>query len=81
MFWPLLLIVLGVLILFKGSSPKIMKATSKENSVSITSVFTGVDKRIESENFEGGSVLALFGGATLDLTQAKLDKRWSDSRG
>lgn len=74
MFWPLLLIVLGILILFKGSSPKVSKATSKEDAVAITSIFTGVEKRVESEKFEGGSVLALFGGVTLDLTQAKIDK-------
>ena len=72
LFWPLLLIAIGFLILFKGS----VKATvdkSSENFFSVNTVFSGSEKKIVSQNFEGGNIFTLFGGCDIDLRKAKLN--------
>jgi hypothetical protein len=37
-------------------------------------IFLGLEIKISSSNFQGGSIKALFGGAKLDLRDAKFDK-------
>jgi len=72
LFWPLLLIAVGFLILFKGS----VKATadkSSEDFFSVNTVFSGSEKKVVSQNFEGGNVFTLFGGCDIDLRKAKLN--------
>ncbi len=44
--------------------------TSFADSLNIDAVFSGVNRRMMTKNFQGGKITAAFGGADLDLTQA-----------
>lgn len=46
--------------------------THTEDTISISSAFSGAARRITSKNFRGGSVTANFGGVQLDLSEAEL---------
>lgn len=73
LFWPLLLIGLGLLILFKGS----VKSTadkSSEDFISVNSIFSGSEKKVISKSFQGGNIFVLFGGSEIDLRNTKLNK-------
>ncbi|HUU05824.1 MAG TPA: DUF5668 domain-containing protein [Patescibacteria group bacterium] len=76
-YWPALLILLGISIIFKrhpvalpgsgrGSTP------SSETSVSINNILSGSDRRINSQEFKGGDISNILGGTKLDLLEAKL---------
>ncbi|NVJ86362.1 MAG: hypothetical protein HWE15_08660 [Algoriphagus sp.] len=47
-----------------------VSGTSFSDRINIDAVFSGVNKRVLSKNFQGGKLTAAFGGVDLDLTQA-----------
>jgi predicted membrane protein len=69
--WPALLIVIGIYIIInqKNKGQQI-----QSNDGRLTSRIVFADEQISSASsaFEGGSVLIVFGGATIDLAQVKL---------
>lgn len=72
--WPLLLIVLGIWILL-GMAPGRRQEKFpgvKENDLDAFVIFSGFDRRIESQNFRGGKATAILGAIELDFTQARL---------
>jgi predicted membrane protein len=74
-FWPAMLIVAGVLIIFrkKIDHPNCeKKSLSDEDTIDEVAVFGGAEKTIMSQNFKGGRILAIFGGSTFNLSRAKL---------
>lgn len=82
-YWPVLLILIGVYIIFKRESPKTKSAGSccghngKYNEsatdfVDINSIFYGNKVIVTSNNFRGGRLTAIFGGTELNLSQCKL---------
>jgi predicted membrane protein len=87
-FWPVMLIGIGVAMLarnlerssfwhrgtFEGTSPASGAAPSAANWASPWAFFSGVKRRIESQDFEGCEALAVFGGAMLDLREANTKK-------
>lgn len=52
-----------------------MTKPSSNDVVDITAVFGGVKKKMISKQFRGGDMVAVFGGAELDLTQADIQGR------
>ncbi|TVR73100.1 MAG: hypothetical protein EA408_05600 [Marinilabiliales bacterium] len=75
LFWPALLIVVGVLIIFKGSFRRgLGYSGSKLNGDAIedVNVFGGHDRIIETPNFKGGEIVNVFGGGNYDLLQSRL---------
>jgi predicted membrane protein len=73
-FWPLLIIFAGLWVLLHPafhhrtrSFPEI-----KEGDLNISAVFSGVNRRIESQSFKGGYASAVFGSVELDFTAAAL---------
>lgn len=83
--WPLLVIMLGMIILFKpkrrgGEGHKYKKGFGEyeenhnSDKLDITAIFCGSKKRVLSKNFQGGEIAAIFGGTELNLTQADFDK-------
>jgi len=84
LFWPLILICLGVLILFRrfphpsnwkqrlGTSPRNAAAASDQGYIFEDHIFSGTEKRIVNSDFKGGRINVLFGGVKLDLSQAGL---------
>ncbi len=74
-FWPSLIIFVGLLFIFRGK--KVGHWGSKElitddEYLDDVAVFGGGHKIITSKNFQGGKVTAIFGGSTIDLSQAQL---------
>lgn len=73
-FWPVLIIGVGLWILLK---PRIFRRRPSgpgisEDDLGLFAVFSGLNRRIESEQFRGGRASVIFGGIELDFTGAKL---------
>jgi predicted membrane protein len=86
-FWPLVLIAFGATMLVSRSSlpafPPWWKTGQLDtgtnprpsffgNRLVESVIFTGAERRVESQNFEGGKVEAVFGGIDLDLSGAAI---------
>lgn len=76
---PILIIFLGLYLVFKRNSPgKKIHTYFKRNEITDNDtldelvVFGGSSKSIRSDNFKGGQVTTIFGGAELDLKNCKL---------
>jgi len=74
LFWPVILIIIGLLIIFRstGVAKSINAGTAKTDYIDDFAILGGGDRIVTSENFKGGKVTALFGGSKIDLTKAKL---------
>jgi predicted membrane protein len=77
-FWPMVLIALGLFV-FWGSLEwrnKPILPSSREGDPRTTLneavVFGGLERRMTSQDFQGGDVTAIFGGVELDLTEANI---------
>ena len=72
LFWPAILIAVGVSILLNRSmTPKNAHSKDVDN---LSAVFGGVETVNNSKNYKGGKASAIFGGVSLDLRDAKIDK-------
>jgi predicted membrane protein len=72
--WPILIIALGLLILFKPGrtdKKKIPELTADE--LRISQVFSSTVRRIEAPNFKGGTAEVVLGSAEIDLSGAGLE--------
>jgi hypothetical protein len=66
---PALLVLFGVAVIFgKGFT---QRSVASENRINSFNVFSGSELASKSDHFEGGSIGALFGGAEVDLRDAK----------
>jgi hypothetical protein len=76
---PFILIFIGWRILDRGQEDLQMKTdkveSSSQSSIDETFIFSGTQRRLDSENFNGGKIVAVFGGADLDLSGAKTKKK------
>jgi predicted membrane protein len=78
LFWPSLLIVLGLLVIFGGrrhggaSIFSHRKQATGDDVLDEVSVFGGGDKIVNSQSFKGGKITHIFGGSKIDFTQAQL---------
>ncbi len=82
--WPLLLVGIGFYILYKRREPAALNddRTTDNSSgrgslndfINDTSIFGGGKKMINSDNFKGGNITAVFGGSEIDLYECKLAK-------
>ena len=78
-FWPLVMIALGGLIVFRtlggGRVPRPSLAkdgVSAENLIDITAILGGFERRVSAPDFRGGEITAIMGGCALDLREASL---------
>ena len=84
-FWPVILIAVGMGMLARSldhggggaawiwprdAAPPGATSSSSFNTLNEWAVFGGFRRRVESQEFEGGEALAMFGGINLDLTKA-----------
>lgn len=74
--WPVAIIAVGLSMIFKNENThmNLDKKYDDSNRVSEALIFWGVDKRMDSKEFKGGDISAIFGGGKLDLRDAKLHK-------
>ena len=76
LFWPAILIIIGIIVLtnarlFKKDSW--MSDTSSSNDIiDMVNIFGGGERRLLSNNFKGGKISCVFGGGEIDLTGARL---------
>lgn len=73
---PIILIILGIMFIFtrfKGKS-----AIHHEEQLSHFVIFSGLETRNQAHNFKGGSVTAIFGGASIDLRDAVLSQEGAE---
>ncbi len=69
----IILILIGVKVLSgsKYNWKKERHTSTNENDLNDVVVFSALNKTIKSENFKGGKVVMVFGGGTIDLSEAK----------
>lgn len=79
--WPLLLVAIGGLILYKHYNPKydmpkreLRPDGTDYEFINESNIMAGTVKKIFSKEFEGGRVNCIMGGAEIDLTEADLGK-------
>lgn len=75
-FWPAIIIAIGISMLFPRSFKKenyeFHKKEVDQDIVDNLAVFSGVNSRNSSKNFRGGSLVAIFGGIDMDLSNSTL---------
>lgn len=69
--WPTIIILIGITLLTSKTSTRTATGVH-EDSINYFAAFSGLENRVISENFQGGSVTALFGGAEIDLRDSGL---------
>lgn len=75
MFWPSIFIIVGVIFIAskrRGWNSITSKGMASDDYIDYVNVFSGGERQIISQNFQGGKISAVFGGIELDLTKAKL---------
>ncbi len=72
LLWPLALIAIGVWLVVSRYLRPGLPAASPEDRLNAFIAFGGINPRNNSSSFQGGNVTALFGGAEVDLRDAKL---------
>lgn len=72
--WPLLLVILGAYLVWRGASGQQRFATADDRSVvSALAILSGVNRGNNSRNFRGGDLTAVMGGCEIDLRQAAIN--------
>ncbi len=77
-FWPMMLIALGLFVMwgsFEWSNKRVASASAAgdpRTTLNEAVVFGGLERRMTSQDFQGGDVTAIFGGVELDLTEANM---------
>ena len=74
-FWPALFIVLGVVLLL--NSKRLVKkldfsTVNKADYIDYVNIFSGAERQLITENFQGGKITSIFGGGEVDLTRSSL---------
>lgn len=73
--WPLYLILFGIHLLWRALRPPsagCSPADLNDSRLSEWVVFGGVEGVVTSQKFEGGNLMAMFGGISLDLRNARM---------
>jgi len=74
LFWPVLLIGLGAILIVRGVSKRREGVDEGPDYIDDMSIFGGGDRVISSQEFKGGRVTAIFGGSKYNLKNAELAK-------
>lgn len=78
--WPTALIALGIFVIWSSlERRKVVVSTSTggdpRTTLNEAVVFGGLERRMTSQDFQGGDVTAIFGGVELDLTEANIQAK------
>ena len=74
-FWPAVFIVVGVVLLM--NSKRLVKkldysTVNKADYIDYVNIFSGAERQLITDNFQGGKVTSIFGGGEVDLTRSSL---------
>ncbi len=74
LFWPSLLILIGILMIFRRKIDHDQDELIVENEdiIDDTAIFGGGDRIVTSQNFKGGRITAIFGGSNFNMSKSKL---------
>lgn len=72
LFWPAVIIVVGLSVMTSRSSSKQRVASHEREDV--TAILSGSETRVQSKDFKGSRVTAVCGGAMIDLREATIKK-------
>ncbi len=72
-FWPLVIIGVGISFLFPKWGFHSRKYKN-DKDMNINSVFGSINRKIDDKNFEGANISVLFGSAELDFSNANIAK-------
>jgi len=73
-FLPAAIIFVGISQLSKRSGNPMGVAAADNNSMRVFAAFSGQERRIHSQAFSSGDVTVMFGGANIDLREAKFSQ-------
>jgi predicted membrane protein len=80
--WPVIIIAAGVSMLARHlefwdvpAAPSGAAAASSADRLKVDVVFSGTERKIISQDFQGGKIAAVFGGAEIDLREAVTKKQ------
>ncbi|MTI22392.1 hypothetical protein E1176_15275 [Fulvivirga sp. RKSG066] len=77
-FWPLAIILVGIsLIVRRGGGFGKGARDEKKNNIDYlddTAIFGGGERKIDSQEFKGGKITAIFGGSDIDFRSANLSE-------
>ncbi len=84
-FWPVILIAVGIGMLARGferggmfhpfeTSGGLAASAGDSDTLATWAFFGGSRRRFDTQKFEGGEALAIFGGINIDLTKAGMQK-------
>jgi predicted membrane protein len=77
--WPLMLIALGASVLYRAvTGRRLIGASLKgdagsDDTVDVTAILGGFERRINSPHFKGGEVTAVMGGCSLDMRGSQIE--------
>ncbi|MEO9964711.1 MAG: LiaF domain-containing protein [Reichenbachiella sp.] len=72
-FWPLMMITTGYILLKKKTIDFKRKTTGQSfDYLNDSNLMGGGEVKVQSQNFKGGSTTAIFGGASYDMSGSKL---------
>lgn len=75
LLWPIIFIIIGIKIIFSRSDKNFLGKEINEVSdeyIDYFTLFSGIENKNISQNFKGGKVTAIFGGADIDLRKSEL---------
>lgn len=78
-FWPVLLIIIGVFILFKAFPSKrrefpLLAEGDQQEFIEEVNIFSGSEKNFAFPNFRGGRITSIFGGSEIDLSASHMSE-------
>lgn len=72
LFWPAIIIVVGLSVMISRSSSK--QRVASQDREDITAILSGSETKVQSKDFKGSRVTAVCGGAMIDLSEATIKK-------
>lgn len=80
-FWPVFLIIGGLLIIFKDrikntremTDSNVLSSSGSDSKIDVVAVMSGNQGKISSPDFRGGEITAIMGGVELDLRAASIE--------
>ena len=73
--WPVFMIVAGSALLFRAINGPKAPGAETSNIVEVTAILGGFERRVATQQFQGGEITAVMGGCTLDMRDASIEGR------